>query len=40
MNETERIKYKLNGDEDSNKYVTVIDMAIKALEEYLCGQRK
>lgn len=28
-----KMRYKLNGDEDSNKYVTVIDMAIKALEE-------
>lgn len=30
-----KMRYKLNGDEDSNKYVTVIDMAIKALEEKL-----
>ena len=28
-----KMRYKLNGDEDSNKYVTVIDMAIKALED-------
>ncbi len=28
-----KMRYKLNNDKDSNKYVTVIDMAIKALEE-------
>ena len=28
-----KMRYKLNGDEDSNKYATVIDMAIKALED-------
>lgn len=28
-----KMRYKLNGDEDSNKYVTVIDMAIKVLED-------
>lgn len=29
------MRYKLNSDKDSNKYATVIDMAIKALEEKL-----
>ena len=28
-----KMRYKLNGDEDSKKYATVIDMAIKALED-------